>query len=160
MKIKDMMTTDVINVKKDDTIHAAINKMAEYDIGFMVVMEDNDLKGVFTDRDVVLALSDDIIVEDPVSYIMEDDVITINENADDVDASNLMGMHQIRRLVVLNDDNKVVGILTLRDLVNFSFYESEVYETMAEISTEFDDLQHSSSNRFVENSLDNDDELN
>lgn len=136
MKVKDIMTKKVITVKTDDKISTAANLFALYDIGILIVINDNrEVLGVLTDRDVVIrglakGLDGNNLVEDVMSRAS----IDIKRDADHTIALEMMGDYQIRRLVVTNDDGKLCGVLSLSDLARGKHTNKFVNETLYEIS--------------------------
>ena len=84
MKVKDIMTKDVISVSKFDSIVSAAKKMKDYDIGMVVVVDDkNEVLGVLTDRDIVIravyknnieGFVDDVMTPNPACIEPEEDV--------------------------------------------------------------------------------------
>jgi CBS domain-containing protein len=120
MKIKEIMTSDVETVQPSDTLQAAAQKMRERDIGFLPVFDGEQLIGAVTDRDLaVRAIADganprEILGRD----IMTAPVVYCIEDQDVEEAARLMQLNRIRRLVVLGGkDNRLVGVLSLGDLV-------------------------------------------
>jgi CBS domain-containing protein len=119
MKIKDIMTRNVEALRPEDTIQAAAQKMRDLNIGFLPVLEDGELIGVVTDRDLVVrAMADGIkskavigrdIPTSPVVYCFDDQEID--------QAADIMRERLIRRLVVLDGNTgDVVGVVSLGDL--------------------------------------------
>jgi CBS domain-containing protein len=137
MKLKDIMTKEVEILHLDDTVRTAAEKMRFRDVGFLPVLEDGELIGVITDRDLVVramangTASETMIGRDfitaPGIYCFEDQELD--------SAVNLMVMHQIRRLVILDrNDGSVVGVVSLGDLaVNISSDTSG--EVLQEVSS-------------------------
>jgi CBS domain-containing protein len=122
MKLREIMTKNVEVLHSEDTILTAAQKMRDRDVGFLPVLEGGELIGVITDRDLVIRiLADGInskarigrdILTSPAIYCFEDQ---------DVDsAMQLMKMHQIRRVVVLDHNNgSIVGVISLGDLATY-----------------------------------------
>lgn len=119
MKIKEIMTEDVEVIHPTDTLKTAAQKMRDRNIGFLPVVEGDELLGVLTDRDLVVRamaegqkLNMTIGRDFPTSpgvYIFEDEEVR--------QAADLMRQHRIRRLVVLGrDDGNITGIVSLGDL--------------------------------------------
>ena len=104
MKVKDIMTEEVQVIHPDDSLQAAAEKMSSHDIGFLPVLEADQLVGVITDRDLVLrgiaqgmnsnAMLGRELMTSPVIYCFEDQDVK--------EAVKLMEESQIRRLVILS----------------------------------------------------------
>lgn len=116
MKVADAMSRDVCMANPDETIGHVARKMADLDIGFMPVGEQDRLIGSITDRDIVVravaqgkdgdARVRDVMTRD-VKYCFDDD------DMDHVMAN--MGNIQVRRLPVVNRDKQLVGVVALAD---------------------------------------------
>jgi len=118
MRIKDIMTPDVECVSPDDTLQDAAAKMKSLDVGPLPVCERNRVVGILTDRDItVRAVSEGL---DPkstrVGRVMSRVVIYCFEDEDVEDAARLMQERQVRRILVLNHDQQLSGIVSLGDL--------------------------------------------
>ncbi len=134
MKVFEIMASNVISIKKESTILEAMKIMREKDIGFLIIEESREAIGVITDRDIVLALSREISSNTNITKIMKKYVVTIDENSDIAEASDTMGYMQIRRLVVVNKDKEIVGVISISDLLSCPLTEEMALETMIEIS--------------------------
>ena len=137
MKLFEAMNKNVITVKKEVTILDVMRLMREKEIGFIIIEEDNEAVGVITDRDIVLSLSREISVTTPINKIMKKYVITASEETELEKATDIMGYMQIRRLVVVNNENKIVGILSTTDLLSNPLTENLALDTLIEISYNF-----------------------
>ena len=137
MKLFEAMNKNVITVKKEVTILDVMKLMREKEIGFIIVEEDNEAVGVITDRDIVLSLSREISLTTPINKIMKKYVITASEETELEKATDIMGYMQIRRLVVVNNENKIVGILSTTDLLSNPLTENLALDTLIEISYNF-----------------------
>jgi CBS domain-containing protein len=129
--VEEIMTRDPRTVDASDTIADAARVMRDSDIGDVVVMEDGQVAGIVTDRDIVVrAVSDG---RDPdstnVSDVCTPSVETIAPEASVDDALSLMREKDIRRLPVAKS-GRPVGILSLGDLA----VEREPDSTLADIS--------------------------
>ena len=134
MKVIDVMSSNVITVTKETSILEVMKKMKEENVGFIVISEDEEAIGVITDRDIVLSLSKEIQTTTQIQKIMKKYVITIKSDTFVSEASDLMGYMQVRRLVVVDDNNKIVGVLSVTDLLKHQLTEEYALETMIEIS--------------------------
>ena len=110
MKVKDIMSKNVITCKLDSTIYEVAKLMEKNNIGIIVI---EDLKGVITDRDLIKPL---INHDDKIEGYISNPVITVNEEESTLNALKLMSEHKIKRLVVMNKD--IVGVLSLSDIIN------------------------------------------
>jgi len=119
MLVREMMTRGVACVRPDETLRSAAGKMRDLNVGSMPVCGDEDkLVGMLTDRDVVVrAVAEGL---DPnarrVCDAMSEGIVYCFEDQAVEEAAWKMREHQIRRLVVLDRDKHMVGIVTLGDL--------------------------------------------
>ena len=113
MKIKDVMSKKLITCAPDDNILFVANLMNVWDVGFILVMDDTNLLGVVTDRDLVCDMANEL---SKISSYANTKVIKIDENSSLEDALKLMKKHKIKRLIVTNNDN-VSGVLSLSDIL-------------------------------------------
>jgi len=119
MKVSEVMTRNVECIRPGDSILQAARKMRKLDVGPLPVCGDNDkLVGMITDRDIVIRGVADArdMDETKVQDVMTPDVHFCLETQDVHHAAKVMHDKQVRRLVVLNDDHRLVGILSLGDL--------------------------------------------
>lgn len=121
MKVKDCMCEDVCCVKPETKIYDVVKLMDDYHIGAIpVCTPDNTLCGIVTDRDILLRsiATDKDIKTTPVSDIMTCNVCWCGEEDEMTKAEETMSENQVRRLPVCDTNKKVIGILTLGDLVH------------------------------------------
>lgn len=130
MKIKDVMTKDLIVGKESDTIFKIAEWMKKYDIGFIPIARDKKIVGVITDRDIVVkALANGAKPNTEISNYMTENVITI-EVEESIDALfETMKKNKIKRVLV-TDHKRLVGVVSLSDLIEEN---KKVLETMKEI---------------------------
>ncbi len=100
------------------SIKDAAKLMSQYKIGMIVITNDGKIEGVFTERDLVNSIAKGIDLTKPAIEAATKNVITINENESIEKAAELMRKYRIRHLVVVNDAGEVVGVLSLRDLID------------------------------------------
>ena len=119
MIVQEIMTRNVECVRPDATLQEAARKMRDLDVGPMPVCgPDGKLAGMVTDRDITVRATAD--GKDPkackVRDAMTPDVVYVFEDQDTGEAVRQMRDRQIRRLLVLNRDRKLSGIVSLGDL--------------------------------------------
>lgn len=117
MKIRDVMSKDVQVARPTDTLQDVASRMASGDFGFIPVAEGDRLVGTLTDRDIVVrAVSRGGGGDSLVSEAMTAPVTTVLDSADLKVALEAMSTGQIRRLPVLDKNDRLVGVVSLGDL--------------------------------------------
>jgi CBS domain-containing protein len=116
--IAEVMTRDVEVVHPNDTLRDVAEKMRTLNVGPMPVCDGQRLQGIITDRDIVVrAVSQGMDPNTtPVSQVMTEEVEYIFSDEDVSVAAERMREEQIRRLLVVDRDKKLVGILSLGDI--------------------------------------------
>lgn len=116
--VRDVMTPDPKVLEPGASVSDAAALMREGDIGDVVVVEDNRLCGIVTDRDIVVRVLAD--GSDPAAVTVGDicsrDLTTISSMASVDDAVTLIRDKAIRRLPVVDGDGAIVGIVTMGDI--------------------------------------------
>jgi CBS domain-containing protein len=117
--LKHLKQSTVYSIAPDDSITDALSYMKEKDIGAVSVKTDDELAGILTERDILWKcdLRDDLSAV-KVATIMTPaaKIITVNPSVDLEECFNLMDVHRIRHLPVVQD-GKQVGMISIRDLV-------------------------------------------
>lgn len=119
MKVKDCMCENVCCVKPDTKISDVAKLMEENHIGCIPVCDDNNcICGILTDRDILLrtVACDKDCCNTKASDVMTTNICTCNQEDNMADAESKMSSYQIRRLPVCDQNNHVIGILTIGDL--------------------------------------------
>ena len=118
MQLADVMTTTLETIGAHMSIREACRKMASLNIGILPVLEHEHAVGIVTDRDIVVrgVASGVDVDKTPVRAVMTHCIWCLPQNRDVHEAAELMEHKQIRRVLVLNDDGQVIGILSLGDL--------------------------------------------
>jgi len=136
MRVRDVMTRNVECVAPDDTVESAARKMRDLDVGPMPVCDGDRLAGMVTDRDITIRATAE--GKDPagckVRDVMTPDVVYCFEDQDVKDAADAMSAHQIRRLLVLDADKKLVGIVAMADLAVDAGREARPADTLRQVS--------------------------
>ena len=132
---RDLMTPDPTCVKEHQTLVDAARMMRDLDVGALPICGDDDrLKGMLTDRDIVVKCVAD--GGDPGSVtagsLAEGKPLTIGADVDVREALEVMQEHQVRRLPVI-DGHDLVGIIAQADIAR-ELSATETAETVAEIS--------------------------
>ena len=116
--VQDVMTSNPTSVEADSPVVEAARIMKEQDIGIVPLVEGGRLVGTVTDRDIALR----VVAEgkDPQSVsvreIASTDLVTVYPQQDLNEALHLMANHQVRRLPVVEQDGRLVGIVAQADV--------------------------------------------
>jgi CBS domain-containing protein len=117
MKISELMTTDVQTVGADQTIREAAGFMLRAEAGSIPVTDGDRVIGIITDRDIaVRGVAEGRSHDTPVRDLMSDGIICARDDDDVEDVAERMSREQVRRLPVLDADERLVGIVSLGDL--------------------------------------------
>jgi CBS domain-containing protein len=119
MHVREIMTTRVNTCRPEDTLNVAARMMWEDDIGAVPVVDgDRGVLGMLTDRDLCMAAYTRGLPLTAISAsdVMSKKIYSCKPSVTLAQAEQLMREHQVRRLPVVDDDNQLVGILTLNDL--------------------------------------------
>lgn len=136
MKVKDIMSKDVVIANSNDSVLTVAKLMKHHNIGVIPVVENaKKVLGMVTDRDIVLSLADYNfdLANTAVQKLMSDKVYSVRPEADLSSALALMKKQQIRRLPVIEEEN-LVGMLSIGDIAVHSDYMQEMSEAITEIS--------------------------
>lgn len=148
MKVKDIMTKEVVTIKEDDTVKDAARILNDMNLsGLPVVDVDNKIKGIITDGDLLRRVSTingpsyvqllgggfpleskkDFLerLNKSIGYLVKEmmtkDVIIISENAGIEEAATLMVSKKIKRIPVADDKKKLIGIISRKDIMKHLF---------------------------------------
>lgn len=134
MKVKQIMTSDVECCCQEDSIQKAAQIMVNEDCGSVPVCEDKRVIGMITDRDIVLRAVAKGNVNAKVQECMSPNAVCCSPDTDAHEAANLMSRHQIRRLPVVDADNKLCGICSIGDLATVDIHINEAGDALSKIS--------------------------
>jgi CBS domain-containing protein len=116
--IREVMTSNPCTIDADKPVSYAAKMMRDEDVGLAPVVEGDRLLGTLTDRDIAIR----VVAEgrDPDSTKVKDvastDVVTVDPQQDLDAALRLMAEHQVRRLPVVEEDGRVVGVVAQADV--------------------------------------------
>ncbi len=114
--VRNVMTTELITVEPSTSVAAAVTVMGMQRVGAVLAIENGRLQGIFTERDLVRALSYDIAAaSQPVAHWMTRNPITVGPEASVEQALEVMLTGHFRHLPVM-DGEILVGVVSIRDL--------------------------------------------
>ncbi|MFA6923281.1 MAG: CBS domain-containing protein [Bacteroidales bacterium] len=104
----------------------ALKKMAEKNIGAILVIENDKILGIFSERDYARKSyqSESFSLENYVEDFMSKEIVTISQEGDIFECMSIMTKRKIRHLPVL-DENKIIGIVSIGDIVNSIIHHQE-----------------------------------
>ena len=118
MKVSDAMTSGAETVRPDATLQEAAETMRRLDIGPLPVCDGTKVLGVLTDRDITVRATAE--GRDPFTTLVRDvmtsDVLYVYEDQHLEEATRVMEQNQVRRLIVLDREKNLAGILSLGDV--------------------------------------------
>jgi CBS domain-containing protein len=116
--IRDLMTKNPCSVDADKSVAYAAKMMRDEDVGLAPIVEGDKLIGTLTDRDIAIR----VVAEgkDPdqttVREVASTNLVTIDPQQDLDEALHLMAKHQVRRLPVVEEDGRLVGVVAQADV--------------------------------------------
>jgi CBS domain-containing protein len=117
MKVSEVMTRDVQTIRPDQRVQEAASFMLSADAGSIPVTDGDRLIGMITDRDIaVRGVAKGYGPDTPVRELMSDDIICAREDDDVDDVASRMSEAQVRRLPVIDQNERLCGIVSLGDL--------------------------------------------
>jgi CBS domain-containing protein len=133
--IQDVMTSNPCTIDADKPVSYAAKMMKDEGVGLAPVVEGNRLIGTLTDRDIVVR----VVAEggDPQTVLVREvastDVVTVDPEQDLDEALKLMARHQVRRLPVVEENGRLVGVVAQADVAEEA-KAKKVGELVEEIS--------------------------
>lgn len=121
MQVSQVMHKGVSTVQISDSIKKVAALMKREDIGAVPVYKNQRPVGFVTDRDIVVTcVAEGHPADDPVSHAMTREIIYVHEKADINMATKLMRDNQVSRLLVVDDGETPVGMISLHDISSFT----------------------------------------
>jgi CBS domain-containing protein len=123
LRVCEYMTETVMTANLDQTIHSVCKIMGENNVGGIVVVKRgvsvNEPVGIITERDIIRKIGDvDVFTaQTPIRDLMSNNLISIKPDNTISDAIELMHGDNIRRLPVIDNDGKIVGIITVKEIL-------------------------------------------
>jgi CBS domain-containing protein len=116
--IRDVMTSNPCTIDAEQTVAYAAKMMREEDVGLAPIVEGDKLVGMLTDRDITVRVvaegKDANAVK--VSEVASGELLTVNPQQDLDEALRMMAKHQVRRLPVVEEDGRLVGVVAQADV--------------------------------------------
>ncbi len=120
MKVEHLVTRPVVTLTSASTILEAAKHMVEGNVGLLVIFDAKDKTkpvGVVSERDIIKSIASGEKLTTEVDKISTAHVITVRASSDVAEAAKAMNKHRIRHVVVVDDQDKLMGVVSMRDLV-------------------------------------------
>ena len=137
MLVSELMNDNVISISPDEPAALAARLFFRHNIGSLpVCTDDGRLRGIITDRDIVLrcVAAENDPDNTPVREIMSRNVVSASPDDDVRQATQQMSANQIRRLPVVQN-GRIVGMLALGDMARTHAFDMEASKALSEISS-------------------------
>ncbi len=133
MRVSEMMTPSPLTLSPDDSLARARDLMSSYDIRELPVLDVDELVGILTDRDLKAAVGPELylaggsdveqtiagmLMDQPVSSVMSREVQTLYAATPAEDACRLLASLKVGSMPVVDERNKLVGILSVTDVLS------------------------------------------
>lgn len=164
--VSDFMTTNVVTANEDQSVRYVCKLMCNRKVGSVIILKNikepktsstnksgTAVIGIATERDYLhfIGFSDKFLVDIPISEIMSKPVITIRKLASINDAISTMQAKNIRRLPVVDNNDKMIGIITEKDILKAIMANQSLAMSLLVDPTLLVD-QHSLLGRYISNS--------
>jgi CBS domain-containing protein len=128
MSLQEFCQRRVITISPGRNVADACRLMAQYNIGCMVVQEDGRLCGILTDRDIALKVAGETkdARQTKVGEVMTPNPKSISVDKNLLELTTFMHTHHVRRVPIVDGGNKVLGIVTLDDVI--AMLSNEMFE--------------------------------
>ena len=134
MKVKDLMTSNVLYARPDTSLEEIAQYMKQHDVGSIPECNENgEAIGIVTDRDIVLRAISSGAQNMTAGDVMSSNLVYASSNTNAHEAASLMAKNQIRRLPIV-DNNRLVGMLAMADIARKNIYVDEAGDALSAIS--------------------------
>lgn len=117
MQVSEVMTRNPKVAKPGDTVAEVARRMNEIESGVIPVVEDGEIRGLITDRDIALrVVGENRSFDTPVGEVMSTDVQTCSQDASIADVIYQMTDKEVRRILIVDEKKHLTGIVSLGDL--------------------------------------------
>jgi CBS domain-containing protein len=119
MMTRDLMLTDVVTTYGNVTAKETIELLFKRHVGAVVVINDSgQCIGIFTERDAIRVVAQNVPLDAPVEKIMTKNPFTVNEDSIFQEAKSIIISAKIRHLPVIGKDGKLVGLISVRHILD------------------------------------------
>lgn len=133
--LEAIMSKDIISINEESSIQEVATKMLAYDVGFLPITRKNKIVGVITDRDIATtAFKNTTNLDTQIKDYMHKHIISCDKAKDVSDVLQIMRREKIKRILI-TDKKRVIGIISLSDIINNCNVYEEILKTLQQIFT-------------------------
>jgi len=119
--VKEIMRHDIlVTAKPDEKVIDAVEKMAKYKVGSVVIIDDGKVLGIITERDIINLVASKKDLNEKLEFYMTKAPITIYFDENLEKAIQIMKEKNIRHLPIVNKEGKLIGMISSRDIIRVS----------------------------------------
>jgi CBS domain-containing protein len=133
--VRDIMSKNIKTVRTDDSAHDAVVKMNKFDVGSVIVTNNNRPIGIITSKNILTRVVEPRLDAGTIRAkdIMSSPLMTIEPDASVEDAAKIMAQRRIKKLAVMDKD-KILGILSTSDIVRANPTQLGILQELLRIS--------------------------
>ena len=114
-----MMVEDMVSASGDISIKEAIRTLHNRHIGSIIIIgQDGSCEGIFTERDAIRVVATDVPLSTPLREVMTTNLKTVKQGATFAEVKHIMRTHNIRHLPVVDEEGRIIGLLSLRRILD------------------------------------------
>lgn len=117
MAIERLAQTDVVTAQVDDKLTTVVEKMADEEVGSVVIVAEDEPVSIVSDRKIAMAAADGDIREQVVEEVMTEDLVTAHTDTGMDELIEMMGQEGIRRVPIVDDEGSLSGLVSMDDLL-------------------------------------------
>jgi len=159
LKVEDMMVRNVITIESDSSVKQAAEGMSKHEIGCLIVCRKGDAVGIVTERDLlkrVVAKAKDVKTT-RVKEIMSSPLTTVKPATEVEEAVKLMFQTKIKKLPVINERKRPIGLVTSTDIARFQPYLMKIVKQLNARTHLLTETERQSIKNYLEKGEANDD---
>lgn len=123
MLVDDIMVKDPVTLLKNVTVRECVGVLFKRHIGAVIVVdEQRRIEGIFTERDLIRIIAQNLSLDTPIADVMSTNIITVSSGSVFGEAKELMRLYRVRRIPVVDADCKLIGLISLRHIID-EFFE-------------------------------------
>lgn len=122
LRVKHIMIEDMVTAKANITLRDAVRTLQEKHVGSIVITDDHqNCVGIFTERDAIRVIANEIPLDTFIDKIMTKNVITVGEETSIEEAKQIIIAHGVRHIPVVNQKGELTGLLSVRKILDEFF---------------------------------------